>query len=180
MFEELFSDEQKQKDATWDFLKKELQEIELKKTRRLDVDRHTRQIDFEKAMALVQVASHFDDKTELFLSTEQLNDLARNPSGNKADIDEVPCVYIFLSLFDKLCLKVGQSNNARERLVDGHFNISRNTEKSHLSNYYMHDWPKSIDTDEVVGIIFPMRNSVEKDRLAVESGLTEFLNPLMP
>ena len=180
IYDGFFSDENRQKDETWSFLKASLPEIELKKTRHLNVNYHTRQVDFEKTLALVQVASHFDNKTELFLSTEHLCNLAHNPSNEKKDVDEIPCVYIFLSLANNTCVKVGQTNNARERFISGHFNILRNNEESHLCNYYMRDWPRCINDEEVVAVIFPMRGSTEKDRLVVESGLTEFLKPLMP
>ena len=180
MLNEIFSEDQKQKDSTWDFLKREMSGIELSKTRCLEVDQNTKQSEFDKTMALVQVANHYANKTEMFLSTEQLFNLAAKQTDAKLDIDEVSCVYVFLSLLEEQCIKVGQSNNVRERFVKGHFDISRNTEQSHLCNYYIRDWPKSINEEEVVVIIFPMYGSEEKDRLAVESGLTGFLHPIMP
>lgn len=180
MLEELFSDYDKQKSETWTFLKGELPGIELVKTKRLAIDHDTRQTDFEKNLALVQVANHYSNKTELFLSTEQLFGLAEN-NDVKLDIDDkVPCVYVFLSLSDKKCIKVGQSCNVNDRFVNGHFNVSKQNEPSHLSNYYVRDWPRSIDTYEVVAIIFPMYGSGEKDRLAVESGLVSYLGPEIP
>lgn len=181
IYEGLFFDEQRQKDETWSFLKENLPGIELKKTKDLlEVNRNTRQIDFEKTLALVQVANNISDKTDLLLSTEQLLNLAHNQSTEKKDIEEVPCVYIFLSLAEKLCIKVGQTNNARDRFFNGHFNITRNNEPSHLCHYYMRDWPESIKDEDVVAVIYPMYGSSENGRLAVESGLTAFLKPLMP
>jgi hypothetical protein len=122
-----------------------------------------------------------------FLSTDQLESIASKVVDSEKDIDEVPGVYIFCSIVDRTVLKVGQSNNMRRRIVREHLRKDDMSTDSLLIDYARRNWSvpdgaewyEAMRDHEVTALIFPMRNSDERDRLLIESSLIGTLNPVM-
>jgi hypothetical protein len=95
------------------------------------------------------------------------------------DLDESPCVYIFVSLRHGLVLKVGTTNDSRDRIAKKHLRYG--TDDSTLRGYLRayREWPRVIEDDQIVLLVFPMKGYEKEERLAVERGLDELLDPVI-
>lgn len=176
LLDEFMNNENQQYCEAMKLIKEKLFEIPPQYT--IEIDHRTKFIDIAKAMACVLVESH-QNNSGSFLSIDQLYNLAKKQNSAELDIDKNSGVYVFLSLRQEVFIKVGQSKDIRCRFVNGHFDSSQKDNRSNLVNYYEYNWPNSIEDDEVVAVIFPMYGTEECDRLTVEKGLKNYLNPLI-
>jgi hypothetical protein len=101
----------------------------------------------------------------------------------ETDIDEAPGIYVFVSLFEKQILKVGQAINLRERIAKGHLRYGNQQSDSNLIDYCKSrwdTWPQWLREQEVTLLMFPLYKSIPEERCFLEFGLQKLLRPLMP
>jgi hypothetical protein len=120
-----------------------------------------------------------------FLTNDLLFGIATRSEELESDIDEVPGIYILVSLVQQEVLKVGESRNLRKRITHGHLWYgNRNSESaSGLFEFLKrrgYALPQYIRDQEITGLLFPMHLSDERDRRFIEHGLKKLLLPSMP
>ena len=116
------------------------------------------------------------------LSPSHLHSIAcaTKSAGWDIDIDNVPGVYLFVSLVTAEVLKVGQSGEMQPRIAGGHLRYG--TTDSDLVAYCKSrwNWPEAIEGQEITAVLFPMYGSTKPERLCLEAGLQKLLTPMMP
>jgi len=123
-----------------------------------------------------------------FLTDEQLHDIASEEmkAGRvhwETNIDEIPGIYVFVSLVERLVYKVGESANLRERITNGHLRYGNQQSDSNLVDYCKsmnESWPQCIREKELTAVVFPVRGSCTEERQFLEFGLQKLVQPLMP
>ncbi len=125
-------------------------------------------------------AAHHDE----FLSSDQLLAMAskdeRYSPDTKRDVAESAGLYVFVSLVRDTIIKVGQSESLRRRIATQHLRHENQYDGSTVCGHYMrcgHEWPASINNDEITCILLPMPTDTRELRLSVERGLTNLLRP---
>lgn len=122
------------------------------------------------------------------LNTDQLVNIASKVRDSESDIEQLPGVYIFCSIADGSVLKVGQSQEMRQRIACEHLRKETMNTNSLLIDHAKRrwniandvEWHQSLRDHEVTAMIFPMRKSEEWDRLVIEYSLIGTLHPVMP
>jgi len=123
-----------------------------------------------------------------FLTTDQMVAIARRSKDAESDIDQVPGIYMFLSLWDEKVLKVGESKDMRNRIAFNHLRKATQNGYSLLKDYALSHWDVAneskwhelLHTHEVTTLLFRMHGSNRESRLLIERSLQLSLNPLMP
>lgn len=179
--QQLFENLESGKNDIWEVIKRYVPEVGLQSSCEQAVKVNAPFEEIARRKAVVILALHYSKKTEVVLSTDQIISIAKKETGSEKEIGEnLPCVYVFLSLADKLCVKIGQTENARERIVNGHLRNYTDGHAANLIDYYQGHLIEKVEEDEIVALILPMFRCSQEERELVEKGLMLMLNPLMP
>ncbi|QEL18759.1 hypothetical protein [Limnoglobus roseus] len=124
----------------------------------------------------------------VFMTCEDLHDIASEPmttdrAGLETNIDATPAVYVFTRLVGKSVVKVGQSDNARRRIVNGHLRYWNQWTASEVGGSYRArdlPWPQSLLDDQITLCIIPMPGKSADERLSLELWLKAKLHPELP
>jgi hypothetical protein len=123
----------------------------------------------------------------VFVTADQLLSIATEEmilgrARMEIELNEVEAIYVFLALVGQEILKVGQAENLRTRIANGHLRYGNRRSQCNLIDYCGSrgwPWPKCIEDREITLLAFPWRRSSKIERCFVETGLQELLRPEM-
>ena len=93
------------------------------------------------------------------------------------DISEFAAVYVFLDMLERECIKIGETDNARRRLVQ---HLRTGQDQTTLRGYFSRfsELSREIVYREITLLVFRVPNAGdESSRKACERGLKSLLNP---
>jgi hypothetical protein len=137
-----------------------------------------------------EMAKHFlvcvrNEKRWDFVTSDQLNEIVSEPMmpGRvrlETNLDEVAAVYVFVSVVQREVLKVGEAEDLRVRIANGHlrYGSAESELRGHCLRYTEH-WPECIRVEEITMLAFPMRGCCKSHRCFIEAGLQALLHPRM-
>ena len=184
---DVFEEENQEKEsATWRFVQNHLSTfVNADDLKQVETDQVLSPPVHEQLSSLF-VMSCLHRKRFAFLTDEQLHDIAIEEMKKgrvrwETNIDETAGIYVFISLVESECYKVGETQNFRERIAKGHLRYGNQDPNSNLIDYCKSrgdNWPDCLRERELVALMLPLKSDSE-DRQFIEFGLQKLLLPLM-
>jgi hypothetical protein len=176
--------DREQAEATWEILYEEAGLDGSSSTQAIaTIDLFSPRLPEQVAQGFLQCGR--SEKRSCFVTSEQLHAIVSEPMTPgrvrfETNLDEVAAIYVFVSVVQREVLKVGETDNLRDRIAKQHlrYGSAESELKGHCMRY-IDRWPECIEKEEITMLAFPMPGCCKKHRCLIESGLQALLCPLM-